>query len=345
MKHYACLLFSILLFMVGCRPDEPASVSPLWELRTVYPVFFLQDIDSFTIGASAFNRYLLINKNSGKVTEEIPIIGTSVSGIIWEDHDLYYGTSDRVFRCYDVRQRTLHWESETSLQIEALPAVDRSMVYGGSRDHYFYALDRYSGNLRWKFKTAGPIYARPVLYDSLVLIGSWDTRLYALHRETGREIWQFSAGAGIDQLPVIANRILWLPNYDYHIYGIDLASGKLLFTFAAENAFEFGGTNWNNTLIFSGIDRKFYFVDTVKRTVSIPGKSPVAISTRPLVHKDALYTGQYDGCLYRWDLPAMTKTLLHRFEGRVLFMLSDGHYLWAASWDRSVACFSLDNNQ
>ncbi len=331
-----------LLLAGGCGGDRQQSVPPLWQMKTPYPVSFLQNIDENSIGASAIKRYLVINKETGQVSRDIPLAGASIAGMIWEDSLLYYGTSDRFFRCYDTRKQVVVWESPTTLENEALMAVDQTTVYGGSRDHFFYAYDKQSGKVKWTFKTESPIYARPVLQDSLVIIGSWDTRLYALQRETGREIWRFTAQAGIDQLPLIVNQSLWLPNYDYHIYGLDLQNGKTIFSYVADNAFEFGGADWKETLIFSGIDRRFYFIRPGEEQTRVRGESPVAISTAPLVRGDVLYTGQYDGCLYRWELPGMTRTRLHRFRDRVVGLLADGQYLWATAWDRSIACFPLD---
>jgi outer membrane protein assembly factor BamB len=341
MKQRLYISFSLFLMLGGCREREQPSHFPIWELTTIYPVSFLQNIDEQTIGASVIDRYLLLDKASGQVNAAIPVTGSSIAGMVWEGQCLYYGTSDRFFRCYDTREKRVVWETATLLENEALPAIDANTVYAGSRDHTLYAFDKYSGIIKWRFETAGPVYVKPVLYDSLVLIGSWDTHLYALQRETGQEIWKFTAQAGIDQLPLMVNGILWLANYDYHIYGIDPHDGKTLFTFTAENAFEFSGAVWNHNILFSGIDRKIYTVDAVEGQLSVWGESPLAISTSILVQGDLLFTGQYDGALYSCKLPEMTKSLWHRFDDRVTTLLSDGQYLWAASWDRHITAFTL----
>jgi len=337
-------LYTLLLFFLlwnGCNRNNEHLINPLWVLETTYPISFLQDINGESIGASAINRFNIINKRELKIAREIPIVGSSISGMWLEDHRLYYGSADHFFRCYDIDQQKLIWEYPTLMPNEALPAIDDRCMYGGSRDHSIYTIDKFRGDLKWKFQTKSSVYARPVLLDSLVLVGSWDTHLYALLRETGKKVWEFTARAGIDQTPIIFERTLWLPNYDYHIYGIDLQNGQIKYNLAAENAFEFSGGHWQNMLIFSGIDRHFYFINPQTGQFFINGKSPVAVSASPLVSNNCLFTGHYDGSLYCWELPAMTNTLLHRFDDRVLSILSDGQYLWATSWDRTMVCFHI----
>ena len=83
-------------------------------------------------------------------------------------------------------------------------------------------------------------------------------------------------------------------------------------------------------------------MDPFQKKVKDVGESPVAISTRSVVRDDLLITGHYDGSLYVWDLPEMQRTLLYRFDGRVLTLLVDDQHLWASSWDRTTVCLSLD---
>jgi 4-amino-4-deoxy-L-arabinose transferase-like glycosyltransferase len=339
------ILSLLITAFFSCRSASQSPLPAHWVFRSDMPSFFLQNLDSQRVGIVSANSCFIIRKSDGKMLKRIRLTDFGISGgAVLEDRRIYYDSPEGYFYCDDLQSEKNLWKFPVTSGKNVPPVIDGQTLYWGSADSNVYAIDKVSGQLKWKFRTGCDILARPLILDSLLFIGSWDTRLYALQKETGQKLWEFRAETGITQTPLPFAQSLWLSSYDYHIYEINLRNGKLNFDFVADNAFEFGGVQWGDTLIFSGIDRNFYFVDPFQRTVSVHGKSPVAISTRPVVDKDVLYTGQYDGCLYRWDLPSMKKTLLYRFDGRVLFMLSDGYYLWATSWDRRVACFSLNED-
>jgi outer membrane protein assembly factor BamB len=341
-KSLAFLLILFLLLGISCRSRGKQTQEPRWIKKTGYPVSYLQALGDSTIGASAINTFWIFNKQNGEIVNAVRIIGTSASGMLFEKDRLYYGSNDHFFRCYDITQDRLLWNFQTLMPNEALPAVDSQNVYFGSRDFFFYAVDKDSGNLKWKFKTESPIYSIPILTDSLVLIGSWDTHFYALNKETGQISWKFTASAGIDQTPLVVDQTVWIANYDYHVYGIDLKTGQLKFDFSAENAFEFGGCRWKDLLIFTGIDRQIYFVNEARDTFLTKGISPFPVSTSPVVMGDWLFTGQYDGELYRWSLPDMNKEFLYHFDDHITVLLADSQHVWAASWDRTIACFDIE---
>jgi outer membrane protein assembly factor BamB len=340
-KCLSFLIMTMILILTGCSNNSHGISEAIWVYRDDYPIVFLQDIDAHTVGAKSVASYLLLEKGTGRLIDKNYLSSSGIGGAILHQQKLYYGSSDSYFRCYDLNQKKYSWEFKTLSENVGIPVFDNHRVYWGSNDSSVYAVDKVSGILCWKFKTNCHIQTSPVLNDSLLLIGSMDTYLYALHKETGRKIWQFAAQAGIDQIPLISGQLLWFANYDSYIYGLDMMTGEVKYQFKADNAFEFSGTHWDDILIFSGIDRYIYFVDPVSGRCSRKGSVPVAISTSPIVVSDWLFTGHYDGSLYRWELPAMTKTLLYRFDDRVLSLLSDGQYLWATSWDRKMACFDL----
>ena len=334
-------MFSCLL-LFNCRSGSEVGSPPVWTLRTDIPVVFLTDLDSEKLGATTANSYFILHKREGTIIERYFLVRSGLAGIPQDNQRIYYGGLDNYFRCFDLSQRKVLWEFQTLKENQGVAVLDSHRVYWGSADSTLYAVDKLNGVLQWKFKTGCHIYAMPVFMDSILLIGSWDTGLYALHRKTGQKLWKFQAESGIDQTPLLFNQTIWLASYDSHIYGIERLTGQLTFAFKAENAFEFGGVRWRNILIFSGIDRHFYFVDPLQKQVKNVERSPVAISSQPVVSNDLLITGHYDGSLYRWNLPAMQKTLLHRFDGRVLTLLVDDRYLWASSWDRTTVCIPLD---
>lgn len=333
----------LFLAMQGCNKTPKPTATPLWVLKTTYPIVAILDLDNEFIAASCLDGFLLIKKGSVNFTRHIPITGRAPGGIWVDGHYLYYGSADHFFRCYDIDRQTLQWEYPTLLPNEALPVTDEHNMYGGSRDHTLYAIDKFSGVLKWKFQTQGPIYAQPLLCDSLLIIGSWDTRLYALLRKTGKKVWEFTAQSGVDQMPLVIGHTLWFSNYDYHVYGVDLRTGELKNHFSATNAFEFNGALWQHTLIFSGIDRRLYFLDLLTGQMQVKGTLPIAISTSPLVLDHGLFTGHYDGSLNCWQLPAMSRTRLYCFNDRVIALSSDGQFLWASSADQTLARFPLDD--
>ena len=330
------------LVCLACQSGSKSLPPPIWTFRPHVPVGFLHHIDADRLGVKSADSYYILNKFNGQILDIVPLGNIGLSGVLFDDQKIYFGSPNSDFQCYDLQSREIVWKFKTRSENQATPVDDEQKVYWGSADSTVYAVDKFSGELRWKFKTGCHIYAMPVLMDSVLLIGSWDTGLYALQRETGQKLWKFQAETGIDQTPLLFNQTIWLASYDSHLYGIDRLTGKLTFDFKAENAFEFGGVCWQNTLIFSGIDRHFYFVDPFQKQVKNVGRSPVAISTQPVVRNDLLITGHYDGSLYSWELPAMQRRLLYRFDKRVLAVLVDDQYLWASSWDRTTVCISLD---
>jgi outer membrane protein assembly factor BamB len=304
----------------------------------------VQDPNENQIGVKSANHFYMLDKTSGQLRSDIPLPAYGLGGAVLDDQLLYFGGSDFYFRCYDIRENKPVWEYPTGMENEATPLLDSSVVYWGSMDSVVYATHKITGETLWQFRTGCHIYGQPVIADSLLIIGSWDTYLYALNRKTGHLVWKFGAQAGIDQTPVIINRTIWLPDYDYRIYALDLQTGQLKYQFTAENAFEFGGAQWKNQFICTGIDRNFYFVDTDQYQVTVKGKTPVAVSCSPVVQENWLFTGQYDGSLYRWKLPDMEEELLYQFDDRVLAILSDGKYVWASSWDGALVCFPINKD-
>jgi outer membrane protein assembly factor BamB len=347
-KKYLIYIFCLFLFIglsgMSCRNNYKKFPEIIWIADTRYPGEDIQQVDENTIGVSAPNAFLIFNKSNGDLLNAIALSGFSTGRIMLEKNLLYYCTMDNFFLCDDITSGETVWKYHLSAPVQSRPTKDEKNIYFGTVGHVIYAFDKYSGNLKWKFTTGNPVYARPVLKDSLVLIGSWDTFLYAFNKETGHLVWKFGAQAGIDQTPVIIDQAIWLPDYDYRIYALNLQSGQLKYQFTAENAFEFGGAQWKNQFICTGIDRNFYFVDTDQYQVSVRGKSPVAVSCSPVVQGDWLFTGQYDGSLYRWKLPDMEKELLYKFDDRVLAILSDGKYVWVSSWDGALVCLPVNKD-
>jgi outer membrane protein assembly factor BamB len=327
-----------------CSPGLKPISQPLWEFSSQFPIVFLCNLEKTQIGVKSINQYLMLDKSNGNIVKSIPLESYGLGGAILDGSRIYYGTVDYRFLCVDVNTGEKLWTFNTLSENKATPSLDSQMVYWASLDSSIYAVDKFSGTLQWKITTGCHINSTPLLSDSILLIGSWDTHLYALHKKTGRELWRFSASSGIDQKPLLIGQTVWLPSYDSHVYGINLHTGEKEYDFTADNAFEFSGSRWKNTLIFSGIDRNFYFIDLDSGQFATREESPVAVSTSLMVYADWLFTGQYDGCVYSWELPSMKKKLLHRFKDRVIFLLSDGEYLWAASWDRTLVCFRLSSD-
>ena len=332
-----------LLLYLGCQSPSESFSPPLWTFRTHVPVGFIHPIDADKLGVKSADTYYILNKFDGQIMDQIPLGNVGLAGILYDNHRIYYGSSHNTFQCYDLEGREAIWTFQTGSENQATPVDDGQKVYWGSADSSVYAVDKQTGALQWKFTTGSHIYATPVWVDSLLLIGSWDTGLYAFHRETGKELWKFQAETAVTQKPLLFKQTVWLPCYDSHIYGIDRFRGELVFDFAADNAFEFGGVRWRDTLIFTGIDRNLYFVDPLGKAVTVKGKFPVAISTRPVIRDGILISGHYDGSLYLWDLLTMQKRLLYRFDERVLTVWVDERYLWASSWDRTTLCFALES--
>lgn len=331
----------VLAIWQSCSEPHQVKRKPLWIFQARLPIVYLQSLDETILGVKSADHYFILDKSTGRIIKEVAFSAYGLGGAVLDGNFLYFGGSDFYFRCYDITKDEIVWEYRTQMENEATPLVDSLAVYWGSMDSVVYAVDKISGDLLWQFKTGCHIYAQPLIVDTLLIIGSWDTNLYALHKLTGRLIWKFAAQAGIDQLPIVTDQTIWLPNYDNHIYGLNLQTGQVMHDFIAENAFEFGGAKWKNQLIFSGIDRYFYFVDTGRNQIMTKEKSPVAVSCTPVVQDDRLFTGQYDGSWYRWKLPDMEKELLYCFDDRVLTILSDGKYVWAASWDGALVCLTV----
>lgn len=330
----------IFLF-TACGSNHSSSLPLLWKLKTKLPGMFIQNLNESAIGVRTANEYSVIDKTTGNVLQHVRLVGEGQGGAWLEKGRLYYGSSDHFFRCVDIASQTEIWKFETKLPNQTTPVVDSSSVYWGSVDSSVYAVNKNTGELLWKFKTGCHIYGSGILVDSLLIIGSWDTHLYALNKSTGKKVWRFHTGAGIDQTPLLTEGRVWLANYDQQIYEIDPLEGRMLFRFSGNNAFEFNGVQWKDNLLFTGIDRELYGVTAENSEVVSLGQLPVAVSTTPLVHENLLITGHYDGTLYAWTLPQMKKRLIYRFRDRVNFLLTDGHFLWAISWDHSVISIKL----
>lgn len=159
-----------------------------------------------------------------------------LSGASYNDHLIYFGSSDGNIYALDSNRGILKWKFKTRGEIHATPVIRDSVVFAGSMDGNMYALEASDGSLMWKFDTIGARYfpkgavqRAPIFYDGTLIFGSRDFNLYALDARTGRGLWNYKdPGGWIIATPSMYRGNVYIGTSDSHrFYSFSAKNGRL----------------------------------------------------------------------------------------------------------------------
>jgi outer membrane protein assembly factor BamB len=103
----------------------------------------------------------------------------------FDEHCIYFGACDGVFRCLDKKTGTVRWERQGLDQVDSAPALHKGIVFFTAIYDTLYALNSDSGGVKWKATIAGVGYRSPKLLNQIVYIAGED-QLVGLDPDNGK---------------------------------------------------------------------------------------------------------------------------------------------------------------
>ena len=188
------------------------------------------------------------------------------SGGVVAGDTLYVGTMDGEVRALDANTGETVWRFELRGEpklraVYGTPVIVGDTLYVGGYDGFLYALSLDGGDV-WDVRVgdAEPIVGSPVVADDLVLVGSSDGNLYAFGAADGSLRWTFRTGDKVWSTPAVADGVAYFGSLDHNVYAVRLEDGTEV---------------WQSPFSAKG-----------------------AITAAPVVARDRVYVGAFDGVFY-----------------------------------------------
>lgn len=159
-------------------------------------------------------------------------------------------------------------------RIQSHPIIDHDVLYFGSNDKTFYAVDLKTGSEKWSIPTGSAVKSSAAIKDSMLYFSSGN-RFYALEKSSGREIWTYE----IESLVPLDNLDPW----DYH---------------HSNPVFD------ETAVYFSCENGMLYCFDALKGDLQFAWSTidSAALRCTPAIKDNILYTGDWNGRIYAFDL-------------------------------------------
>jgi outer membrane protein assembly factor BamB len=163
---------------------------------------------------------------------------------------------------------------ETGDRIQSHAIIDDEVIYFGSNDKTFYAVDLNTGVQKWSYPAGSAVKSSAAIKDSILYFSSGNS-FYALNKSSGREIWTYV----IESLVPRDNLDPW----DYH-HGAPVIHHNEVYL-GCENGllYCFNAMKGDLEYAWSTIDS-------------------AAIRCTPAIKDYILYTGDWNGMIYAFDL-------------------------------------------
>ncbi len=186
--------------------------------------------------------------------------------------------------CQNQEKMIPNWTFQVGDRIQSTPVIDNEIVYFGSNDSLFYAVDATSGKELWRIKTGNGVRSQAAIKDSHVYFANGND-LFALDKVTGQEIWIHKSKDTIGSTAI--------DPWDYHQGSPILYNSEVFVGFG------------NGSLI--GFDQQ-----TGKLKFSFNSLDSSAIRSTPVIEKDVIYFGDWNGRVYAVDINSGDTLWTHR---------------------------------
>lgn len=234
------------------------------------------------------------------------------------------------------------------------PVISGDTLYAGSGDGNLYAVNISNGNVFWKFGASGHIRCTPAVAYGKVFFGDMNGIFFALNSATGKKIWQYETHGsrfvndsfgydrkGIVSSPVVIGNKIVFGSRDGYMYNLNTENGDSSWIFNYDITWVISSVATDGTAVYAGTSDGRYVNAIDLETGRELWKSETNIVwSSPVLIKDKLYVGGYDGYLYCMDKKTGLKSApaLHTagriqsspiITGNHLFIGSDDGYVYA----------------
>ncbi|MBO0321539.1 PQQ-binding-like beta-propeller repeat protein [Muricauda sp. CAU 1633] len=178
------------------------------------------------------------------------------------------------------------WNTDLGGSIRSAFTLKDSILYGGTNQGMFFAIDASSGSKLWSYKCKGLISSSPALTEDGVLFEAGN-KVYKLSYQ-GKVKWMFDPGLKPKTF------ILGSKRFQYQIDPFDFKRPDIVVK--------------KDSVFFAAHNGTIYVLDVgngiLKDSISIPNGT--AIRTTPLIWKDKIIFGDWNGTVHCYQLSDMT---------------------------------------
>ncbi len=309
-----------------------------WKFKTKGPVYSTPAVYDNNIYAGSYDGFVYSLDQNGNLNWKFNAQGSIMnSSMVCDGNRVLFGTDNGIFFALDMDGKPL-WKFATSDAIRTTPAAVNGKIIFGSHDHNIYCLDE-KGQKEWKFLTGGNMWTCPCIinkgkllwsinnqtlrnsHDFSIYFGCFDGGLYCLD-EDGNFLWKFHTNGPAASGPEFDNGTLYFGSSDGYLYALNERNKSLEWKYStSERIGHSSPLITKNEVFISSFNIDESSTSGTLHCLNKKGKvtwkfrTEHAIVSTPLISKDVLFFGSWDGFLYAISLK--NKELLWKF--RTLF--------------------------
>ena len=203
-----------------------------------------------------------------------------------------YPLSESYVYCLDLFGN-LVWKTETTGNLDSMPAVINNKVYIGSDNGNLYCLDAIQGKIIWQQKI-GKAVSSPTITENRLIIESLDGYVYCLDAISGEIDWRTQLSIDVLSTPIIVDTNIFVRNYC-----LDLLSGDILWSSNVGITLLSSPTFFDGKIYIGSRDEKMYCLnaDTGEKLWRFYTGS-MSYETAPAVAYGNVYVGNAFGYIY-----------------------------------------------
>lgn len=303
---------------------EPETGSIIWKFETRDAIVTTPASDKNSIYVGSQDGFLYSFDKEGNIKWKFYAGSRIVGPPVFGNERVVFGTDEGILFVLSPEGKLL-WKFSAGGAVRTAPSMVNDKIIFGSHDHCLYCLNEY-GLKEWKFVTGGPMWTGPcILADGRVLwsvhdqtvqnadkfliyFGSFDGGLYCLDNP-GNFIWKFVTGGPCCSGPDCDGNTVYFGSSDGYLYSAGSKDGYLKWKFRTT-----GRIGASAPLVWKD---KIFICDFIFDEVSHGGSAYVlnkkgemewsfrtdgAIISTPLIYRDTLFIGSWDGHLYAISL-------------------------------------------
>lgn len=179
--------------------------------------------------------------------------------------------------------------------------ISEDIIYTSGHPGTVYALNANNGKQIWIQQVEGEIVNHEISKD-LVIIGT-DTGVYGLNKETGSVKWYQNIGKAYSK-PVIVDNTVIISFSNGDLYAFDLNTGSIKWKLELSYSGEISEINQNKICIGSG--NICYCINIKNKEILWEFETSGKITAAPMIEKNSVYFGSWDGNVYSLDLSTGT---------------------------------------
>lgn len=317
---------------------KPENGEIMWKFKTNGPVYSTPATCNNNVYAGSCDGFVYAIGQNGNLVWKFNSQGRIMnSSMVCDGKRILFGTDNGVFFALDMDGKLL-WKFPTGGAIRTTPAMVNDKIIFGSHDHNIYCLNE-KGQKEWKFLAGGNIWTCPCIIKNgkllwsinnqtaktsrefLIYFGCFDGGLYCID-ENGNFTWKFHTNGPNTSGPEFDSGILYFGSSDGYLYALNEHDRSLEWKYGTSGRIGHSSPLITENDIFmssfnvdeSSTSGALHCLDK-KGKVMWKFRTEHAIVSTPLVHKNALFFGSWDGFLYAVSLKK--KELLWKF--RTLF--------------------------